>query len=64
MDEVDLTAERLAREMEAILKRRAEAGPAPTGFCLWCGAKLAHPLRWCDADCRDDWERAHAAGRT
>lgn len=31
MDEADLTAERLAREMERMLARRAAAGPAPTG---------------------------------
>lgn len=60
MDEADLTAERLAREMDALLKRRAEAGPAPTGQCLWCGAPLDPPRRWCDADCLNDWERDHA----
>lgn len=57
MDEVDLTAERLDREMERLLARREAAGPAPTGNCLWCGEPLRAPLRWCDADCRDDWCR-------
>jgi len=63
MDEADITAERLEREMELIIKRRAAAGPGPTGHCLWCGAALRAPLRWCDADCRDDWERDHARRR-
>ncbi|TXF11919.1 DUF2116 family Zn-ribbon domain-containing protein [Pelomicrobium methylotrophicum] len=59
MDEADLTAERLEREMARLLQLRRDSGPAPTGACLWCGEKLAHPLRWCDEDCRDDWERHH-----
>lgn len=59
-DEVDITAERLEREMALMLRRRAEAGPEPTGHCLWCGARLRRPLRWCDAECRDDWERDRA----
>ena len=27
-----------------------------TGSCLSCGRKLKG-RRWCDADCRDDWQR-------
>lgn len=60
MDEADIAAERLEREMDALLRRRAKSGPCPTGACLWCGEPLRHPLRWCDADCRDDWERDRA----
>lgn len=63
-DEVDVTAQRLEREMEALLRRRAKAGPRSTGACLWCEAPLPDGQRWCDADCRDAWqrfeERAHA----
>lgn len=30
----------------------------PNGYCHYCGAKLNNPeARWCDADCRDDWEK-------
>lgn len=60
MDEADITAERMEREMDRILRLRRASGPAPTGACLWCGEPLASPLRWCDEDCRDDWERAHS----
>lgn len=59
-DEADIAAEHLERAMGLILRRRAEAGPEPTGRCLWCGAPLRRPLRWCDAECRDDWEKNHA----
>ena len=33
-----------------------------TGYCLFCGAELAPPRRWCDADCRDLWERQKKRG--
>jgi len=28
-----------------------------TGRCLWCNEPLADGRRWCDAECRDEWER-------
>lgn len=28
-----------------------------TGFCLNCDEPVQHPRRWCDAECRDDWEK-------
>lgn len=63
MDEADLTAERIEREMEHLLALRRAVGPQPTGECLWCGEPVAAHLRWCSAECRDDWERAHASRR-
>lgn len=39
--------------------RRPE-GPAATGECLNCGELLPAGLRWCDADCRNDYERQEA----
>ncbi|MCX8016388.1 MAG: hypothetical protein N2690_00595 [Rhodocyclaceae bacterium] len=60
MDEADIAAERIEREMASLLALRRHTGPAPTGACLWCGEPLAHPLRWCDEACRHDWERRHA----
>jgi len=54
-----MAAEQIAREMERLARLRRASGPAPTGQCLWCGAPLEPPLRWCDVGCRDDWERAH-----
>jgi len=59
-DDADIAADLMEREMELMLRHRAETGPHHTGYCLWCGARLRSPLRWCDADCRDDWERNHA----
>lgn len=31
--------------------------PKGTGACLYCNEPLAHDGRWCDAGCRDDWEK-------
>ncbi len=31
---------------------------AYTGECHYCGAITGGGARFCDADCRDDWERA------
>ncbi len=27
------------------------------GMCLNCGAAVDGERRWCDTDCRNDWER-------
>lgn len=44
----------------ALSQRRPE-GPAVTGYCFNCDAMLAPGLRWCDASCRDDWEKQRRA---
>lgn len=48
--------EELRREIA--LRERKPEGPAETGHCLNCGpdAPLPPGQRWCDTDCRDDWE--------
>jgi hypothetical protein len=38
--------------------------PPANGTCLWCGAPLAGKQRWCDADCRDEWEHAERCRAT
>lgn len=60
-DDADLAQARLERE-ESLRRRWAvpprAAGPY-TGYCYNCGARVPSPRRWCDADCRDDWEKRH-----
>ncbi|TSE30212.1 hypothetical protein [Tepidimonas charontis] len=64
-DDADLTDARLEREMAAMIERvrvkPREAGPY-TGYCYWCGENVHAPKRWCDADCRDEWERQQRRG--
>lgn len=59
-DEADRADEQAEQTLRAALLRRLPAGPDATGLCLWCGIEVAFGVRWCDRDCRDDWER-HAA---
>lgn len=63
MDEADLAQARAEREDEA--RRRFRVAPREsvgpyTGYCYNCGVPVIDPRRWCDADCRDDWEKRHA----
>jgi|688.fasta_scaffold371682_3 RNA polymerase-binding transcription factor DksA len=57
-DDVDKTQERLELE-ETIRKRyrKQEATPIKgMGYCLNCGEPIRKDWRWCDQDCRDDYE--------
>jgi predicted nucleic acid-binding Zn ribbon protein len=52
----------VAAELEAAIHRTRTAPTLqPTGHCLHCDAAIpphAENQRWCDQDCRDDWEHA------
>ena len=59
-DEADLAQahleaeDRIRRKYKAVPKLEAE----PTGECLNCYEPLTEVgARWCDADCRIDWEK-------
>lgn len=54
--------EELARQSALVVSRRAEA-PKATGCCLYCGERLPMPQRWCDADCRGDYDEEQDALR-
>lgn len=56
-DEADLAEhqEELARQYALLVRKRI--GPSYTGFCLNCGEITESPLRWCNADCREDWDK-------
>lgn len=57
-DDIDKASE-LSELMDKVaLQYRRAAGPLATGFCLSCGEELKKGQRWCDADCRDDFERS------
>jgi hypothetical protein len=55
-------ADAAQRDSEAIERlserfRAHEPEAKETGYCLTCGAPLPKGRRWCDAECRDEWER-------
>lgn len=56
MDEADCAD----KQTEAFLKysamKKKPEGPEATGQCLQCGENVAAPRRWCNADCRDEYE--------
>lgn len=62
-DEADLAQAVIDLLLDASMQGVKKPGwPMPTGVCLNCGEPLKPGLRWCDADCRDDWQRYHALG--
>jgi len=36
--------------------RRSEADADAIGECLFCGESVEEGRRWCNAQCRNDWE--------
>lgn len=56
MDEIDMTQAR-EESIAHLVQRRRPEGPPPCGQCYSCGEPLAGTMRWCNADCREDWER-------
>jgi hypothetical protein len=56
-DEFDQVQDRMERDEE--LRKKYTPKPAEirsTGKCLYCGTYLEKGQRFCDADCRDDFE--------
>jgi hypothetical protein len=58
-DEVDVSNDRwdLFVSMRITNAQRYPAEAEATGECLFCGEELPEHRRWCDADCRDGWQK-------
>ena len=56
-DIIDDANERSDIFLRSALSFQRKVAPAPTGVCFFCGDILPYTHRWCDVDCRDDWER-------
>ena len=56
-DDADLTDEKMEVELKAQINncRTGVVLPA-TGRCHYCKQRVGKGKRFCDADCRDDWE--------
>lgn len=48
--------EQIDRDRAIDAARSAQPSARATGHCLWCNAELAQGNRWCDSECREDWE--------
>jgi hypothetical protein len=56
-DDIDRANHQVELTIAAELAQKKPEGPKPTGVCLQCGVPVEQHRRWCDAACRDDWER-------
>jgi hypothetical protein len=56
-DEVDLANRKADAELQNLIELRRPAGPDATGFCHSCGDCIGPVRRWCNAICRNAWER-------
>ena len=61
-DNLDIAAEREELERTFAQAIRKPSGPVATGRCLHCD-EVSDDRRWCDADCRDEWESLRKAKR-
>lgn len=55
-DDLDRAEEEIEMELAEALRQRKPAGPAPTGYCHWCGDAIDNGMRWCDRACEASWE--------
>lgn len=66
-DEIDRANDYAARMASAavaeICRAAGKQQAQPTGLCLYCAHVVMDAARWCDAECRDDWEWINARKR-
>ena len=61
MDDADITGERAEFYHLSDLERsRKPEAPKASGYCLYCEDPVPPGSRWCDTDCRNDWEKVNA----
>ena len=49
------------RERSIAAARRVSKQLEPMGACHWCGEDVVADRRFCDADCRDGWQKQDSA---
>jgi hypothetical protein len=49
--------EEITQRVNLEQSRRYTADAVATGQCLNCEEPLPAGMRWCGAECRDDWQR-------
>ena len=59
-DEIDKAQELNDLYLRAALQKQQQQStvtPSGTGRCLYCDEPIPLDRRWCDASCRDGWEK-------
>jgi hypothetical protein len=61
-DEIDIAAniEQLQRDTAINIARQLKTKILSTGKCLHCDIEIEGDRRWCDVNCRDDWEKTYS----
>lgn len=54
--------EELDRDLAVAAARSRAGGPPDIGQCHNCGEPLQPGMRFCDLDCRDDWQKRQGRG--
>lgn len=63
-DIADITTDRAEHDAPYILAASRKRVPPPAcGQCLFCDEPVEPAARFCDADCREDWERQQELAR-
>lgn len=62
-DIIDLGNDRAQEILDEALAKRKPEGPPPCGACHNCFEPLPAGHRFCDLDCRADWERRQIVDR-
>lgn len=59
MDDLDRASEREQQARDSAISSAMNKPPEAIaiGRCLDCDEPLSNDLRWCDANCRDNWQR-------
>lgn len=55
-DIIDLANDRADEILEDALRKKKPEGPKPNGKCHNCEEPVPVDHKFCDRDCRDDWE--------
>lgn len=55
-DNLDIASDREELDRSLALAVKRPSGPVPTGRCHFCDEIVGDAQRWCDAECRDQWE--------
>lgn len=65
MEIIDRAQQEIERQLERSLQLTRNQGVKyrAIGHCLNCEEPLADGVRWCDADCRDDFLKWENRGR-
>lgn len=62
-DIADVTGDRADLEAPYLVAASKKPnGPLPKGTCYYCDERVPDPMRWCNAECRTEYEHLQRRG--